>query len=163
MLRKALIARAVFWTYTLGRNLQSTSVLTILSVALTMQSRFWPFDRRYEVLNYLQFDSLACSWFIFLAGGMYSDPHTNDTARMVINVSLLRSNLFLVAWFATLLFPYTVHRLVAASNQFRIFSMLHSRLRSTIGRMWNVFLEVQGIWRLVPSKQGEEYTELLSA
>lgn len=106
LLRKALLAAVVVFSYSLGGNLQGLSALTVLVGALFFQTTLSPFKHRFEYCNQLESLSLFVSSFTILAGIILSDNNmTSSIVEGLLVATVFISNLGL----AVALFFLLVH------------------------------------------------------
>lgn len=94
LLRKALLATVVVFSYSLGGNLQGLCALTVLVGALFLQTTLVPFRHSFKHFNQLESISLFVSSFTFLAGVILNDNNmTSPVVEAMLIAMVFISNL----------------------------------------------------------------------
>ena len=103
MLRKAVLAIVVVFSYSLGGNLQGVLAVFVLTAALYFQAVCRPFRSEFEDLNKYEGLSLLTSASTFLSGLIFNDDRTSNLVRILLTVVVGLANgglyLFLLAMF----------------------------------------------------------------
>ena len=98
MLRKALLAIVVVFSYPLGTNIQGILAIFVLAIAVYMHVSCRPFKKDFDFLNAYETASLIISQLTFASGVLFNDSRLSDAVRVLLTVflSLAISGLFCV-------------------------------------------------------------------
>ena len=99
MLRKAVLAAVVVFSYSLGGNLQGILGVCVLVIALYFQTVCSPFRPEFDDLNKYEGLSLVVSALTFQSGLFFNDDRTSDEAQVLITVLLVIVNLAVFLFF----------------------------------------------------------------
>lgn len=114
LLRKALIATIVVFSYHLGGNLQGILAVCVLMLSLFLQTRLCPFKRDFGRLNDLESVSLLINAFTFLTGVILNDPNMrSDVVEVLLIFLVWICNVGLIS-----LLLYLVYRAKVAQTKF---------------------------------------------
>ena len=100
MLRKAVLAVVVVFSYALGANLQGTLGVCVLMLALYFQIVCQPFRSEFVDLNEYEGLSLLVCALTFVSGLCFNDERTAGVIRIIFTVSLIVLNVGIVLFFA---------------------------------------------------------------
>ncbi len=101
MLRKALLAGVVVFSYQLEANLQQVLSVFVLSLALYLQMFCRPFREEFDVLNDIESASLLVSLLTFVSSLFFRDSAVSEAGRAVITAVVCTSNLMLFCAFVS--------------------------------------------------------------
>ena len=99
MLRKAVLAVIVVFSYSLGGNLQGLLGVCVLVLALYFQIVCGPFSSEFKDLNNYEGLSLLVSAMTFQSGLLFNDERTSDVARTLITVLIVTVNVGIFLFF----------------------------------------------------------------
>ena len=99
LLRKAILAVVVAFSYTLGPNLQAVLAVFVLGLALYLQALCRPFREEFEVLNEIEGISILASLLTFVSSIFFEDERVSDGVQIFITVSVALCNLGLFFFF----------------------------------------------------------------
>ena len=88
MLRKALLAIVVVFSYPLGTNIQSILAIFVLASSVYMHVSCQPFKEDFDFLNAYETASLIISQLTFASGVLFNDSRLSDAVRVLLTVSL---------------------------------------------------------------------------
>ena len=88
MLRKAVLAVLVVFSYPLGTNIQGILAVCMLMLACYTHVCCQPFKERFDRLNTYETASLFITQLIFASGLFFNDDRTSDTSRALLTVLL---------------------------------------------------------------------------
>ena len=149
MLRKAVLAVVVVFSYALGGNLQGVLGVCVLMLALYFQIVCEPFRSEFAALNQYEGLSLLICSLTFVSGLFFNDERTSDAVRVLLTMFLLFANLGILAFFGIVFFKAAAEYLksiLEAENidfdpergSFHIIqAYLHSRCPKSLGRLLN--------------------------
>ena len=104
MLRKAILAVVVVFSYALGGNLQGVLGVCVLMFALYFQIVCEPFRSEFAALNEYEGLSLLICSLTFVSGLFFNDDRTSDAVRVLLTIFLLFANLGIVGFFGIIFF-----------------------------------------------------------
>ena len=149
MLRKAVLAVVVVFSYALGGNLQGVLGVCVLMLALYFQIICEPFRSEFSALNQYEGLSLLICSLTFVSGLFFNDERTSDAVRVLLTMFLLFANLGILAFFGIIFFKAAAEYLksiLEAENidfdpergSFHIIqAYLHSRCPKSLERLLN--------------------------
>ena len=110
MLRKALLAVVVVFSYKLGANIQAVLASFVLIVALYIQTTCRPYRKEFDSLNDIESLSILFSSLIFVCSILFADDRVSHGVRVLLSVFLCSATvlffLYLLTLFAVLAAEY---------------------------------------------------------
>ncbi len=99
MLRKAILAAVVVFSYPLGANLQQVLAVFVLTLALYLQTVCRPFRSEFDILNELESASILVSSLTFISSIFFSDERVSQTVRVLVTLFVSFCNIVLLLCF----------------------------------------------------------------
>ena len=97
MLRKAILATVVVFSYPLGANLQQVLAAFVLIVALYLQTKFRPYRNEFDDLNEVESLCILVSSLTFISSIFFSDDHVSSAVRILVTLVVATLNLVFFA------------------------------------------------------------------
>ena len=111
MLRKAVLAVIVVFSYPLGANLQQVLAVLLFVFVLYLQTLCCPYRPEFDSLNKMESLSILVSAMTFGSSIFFGDEHVSSTARIVITVGIAFFNVALFLFFFVVFVIYAANYL----------------------------------------------------
>ena len=99
MLRKAILAAVVVFSYPLGANLQHVLAVFVLTLALYLQMICRPFRSEFDILNEMESASILVSSLTFISSIFFGDERVSHTVRVMVTLFVAACNIVLLLCF----------------------------------------------------------------
>ena len=113
MLKKAILAVIVVFSYPLGVNLQHVLLVLLFTFALYLQMTCCPYRSEFDGLNKMESLSILVSAITFGSSMFFGDEHVSSSVRVLITVGIASCNIALFLFFL-------ISFVVFAANYLRI-------------------------------------------
>ena len=104
MLRKALLATVVVFSYPLGANLQQVLAAFVLVVALYLQTKFRPYRIEFDDLNEVESACILVSSLTFISSIFFGEDDVSQTVRILVTFAIAFLNIVFFILLFTLFF-----------------------------------------------------------
>ena len=95
MLRKAVLALVVVFSYPLGANLQSVLAVFVLAVAFYFQTMCRPYRAEFDDLNEIESVTVLVTLLTFVSSLFFNDDMVTDGVAILISIVVIFSNVLL--------------------------------------------------------------------
>ena len=102
MIRKALLAVVVVFSYELGFKVQAVLASFVLTMALYFQMKCRPYREEFDSLNDVESLSILISSLTFVCSTFFGVEHVSDEVRVLISVLLCFANVLFFFYLLTL-------------------------------------------------------------
>ena len=102
MLRKALLAIVVVFSYELGANIQAMLAAFVLIMALYIQTTCRPYRKEFDSLNDTESLSILFSSLIFVCSTLFADDRVSHGVRVIMSVFLCSATVLFFLYLLTL-------------------------------------------------------------
>ena len=102
MLKKAVLAVVVVFSYKLGANIQAVMASFLLIVALYIQTTCRPYRKEFDCLNATESLSILLSSLTFVSSTFFADDRASHEVRVLMTVFLCCANVLFFFYLLTL-------------------------------------------------------------